>query len=234
MALHRKLDALRSLKPDVAIICECAEPERFFEKSDLLETEADMVWIGTNPYKGLAVLAFNGFRVALAEEYDPSLRFIAPVKVRGPVAFNLFAVWAQNFSDGVTRKDQAGPLRLALDRYREFLASFPSVAAGDFNNNVFWDRPGWPINHADAVDILRGYGLVSAYHKTWNEQQGRESAPTIFWRDRKKDGPTYHIDYIFLPRTWSCRIREMKVGAFEDWCGSGLSDHVPLVVDIAI
>ena len=112
---------------------------------------------------------------------------------------------------------------MALDRYREFLTALPTVAAGDFNNNVFWDRPGWPVNHADAVDILRGYGLVSAYHETRNERQGSESVPTIFWRDRRKDGPTYHIDYVFLPRTWSRRISEMKVGAFEDWCGSGLS-----------
>ena len=234
MALHRKLDALRFLKPDVAVICECAEPERLLQKSGLSEAETNVVWVGANPNKGLAVLAFNGFSVALAEEYDPSLRFIAPVKVMGPVAFNLLAVWAQNFSDGVTRKDQAGPLRLALDRYREFLTSCPSIAAGDFNNSVFWDRPGWPINHSDAVDILGGYGLVSAYHEARDERQGEESAPTIFWRDRKKDGLTYHIDYIFLPRTWSRRIREMKVGAFEDWCGSGLSDHVPLVVDVAV
>ena len=234
MALHRKLGALRSLRPDVAVISECAEPERFLRKSGLLEAEPEMVWIGANPNKGLAVLAFNGFRVALAEEYDPLLRFIAPIEVTGPVAFNLLAVWAQNFSDGVRRKDQAGPFRMALDRYREFLTACPSVAAGDFNNNVFWDRPGWPINHAEAVDILCRYGLISAYHETWNEQQGGESTPTHYWRDRKKDGPTYHIDYIFLSRAWSRRIREMKVGAFEDWCGSGLSDHVPLVVDIAI
>ncbi len=234
MALHGKLDALRSLKPDVAIICECAEPERLLRKSDLSEAEAGVVWVGDNPNKGLAALAFNGFRVALAEEYDPSLHYIAPVKVTGPVAFNLLAVWAQNFSGGVTRKDQAGPLRLALDRYRAFLTASPSVVAGDFNNNVYWDRPGWPVNHADAVDILSGYGLVSAYHESRNERQGSESAPTIYWRDRRKDGPTYHIDYVFLPRTWSRRIREMEVGSYEDWCGSGLGDHVPLVVDVAV
>ena len=40
MALHRKLDALRSLKPDVAVICECAEPERLLQKSGLSEAEA--------------------------------------------------------------------------------------------------------------------------------------------------------------------------------------------------
>jgi exodeoxyribonuclease III len=48
----------------------------------------------------------------------------------------------------------------------------------------------------------------------------------------KRDGPTYHIDYIFLPTQWLGHVRELDIGTFEDWCGSGLSDHVPIVVDI--
>jgi len=27
-------------------------------------------------------------------------------------------------------------------------------------------------------------------------------------------------------------LREMIVGTYEEWCGSGRSDHVPLVVDV--
>ena len=196
MALHRKFDALYTLRPDVAIICECAEPERLRRRWNSSNREADLVWVGANPNKGLAVLSFNGYSLALADEYDPSLRFVAPIRVDGPVTFNLLAVWAQNFSDGIRRKDQSGPFKLALDRYRDFLTRGPSVAAGDFNNSVIWDKPGWPINHANAVDILNGYGLVSAYHEMTCEQQGKESTPTHYWRDRKKDGPTYHIDYI--------------------------------------
>ena len=162
MALHRKFDALYSLRPDVAIICECAEPDRLRRQWTSSNREADLVWVGANPNKGLAVLAFNEYSLHLADEYDPSLRFIAPVRVDGPVSFNLVAIWAQNFSDGIRRKDQAGPFRLALDRYQPFLTRGPCVVAGDFNNSVIWDKPDWPKNHADAVDILDGYGLVSA------------------------------------------------------------------------
>ena len=43
---------------------------------------------------------------------------------------------------------------------------------------------------------------------------------TLYWRDRKKDGPTYHIDYIFLPTQWLGRVRDLSVGTYEDWCGS--------------
>ncbi|MGH6932025.1 MAG: hypothetical protein ACREEE_06270 [Dongiaceae bacterium] len=234
MALHRKLDRLLALRPDVAVISECASPDRLAERLRPRRLSSKPVWIGANRDKGLAVLAFNGYRARLADDYRRSLKFIAPVRIEGPVAFNLLAVWAQNFSAGIRRKRQPGPFRLALGHYREFLAAAPAVAAGDFNNNYFWDKPGYLINHSHAVAALDRLGLVSAYHQARGEAQGREREPTHYWRDRRKDGPTYHIDYIFLPRAWIGRLRDCQVGRFEDWCGNGLSDHVPLVADLAI
>jgi exodeoxyribonuclease III len=234
MALHRKLAALRALAPDVAVLPECASPERLAERLGGAGLDCALAWIGANRDKGLAVLGLNGYRVRLAEDiYRRSRRFIAPVRIEGPTPFNLLAVWAQNFSDGIRRKRQPGPLRLALTRdYRAFLAEGPAIVAGDFNNNIFWDKPGYLINHAHAVSLLESYGLVSAYHTVRGEAQGAETIPTHYWRDRKKDGPTYHIDYVFVSRAW--RIRAMSVGTFEDWCGAGLSDHVPVVVDVEL
>ena len=52
------------------------------------------------------------------------------------------------------------------------------------------------------VEILRKMDLVSVYHERTGERQGEETIPTIYWRDRKCDGPTYYIGYIFLPRSW--------------------------------
>jgi len=236
MALHRKLAALSALKPDVAVLSECASPGRLAERLGREGLDCEPAWIGANRDKGLAVLAFNGYRAALVHEvYRKSLRFIAPVRVEGPVSFNLLAVWAQNFSDGIRRKRQPGPLRLALTRdYHAFLTAGPTLVAGDFNNNIFWDKPGYLINHSHTVALLERYGLVSAYHHARGEAQGAETEPTHYWRDRRKDGPTYHIDYIFLPRAWAAGMREMRVGTFEEWCGTGFSDHVPLVVDVSI
>lgn len=236
MALHRKLPALLALRPDVAVISECASPARLKQKLPPGALDCDPIWIGTNRDKGLAVLVFNGYRAALVDDaYRKSLRFIAPVRIEGPAAFNLLAVWAQNFSDGIRRKRQPGPLRLSLTRHhREFLCDGPAVVAGDFNNNIYWDRPGYLINHEHTVALLARYGLASAYHHARGESQGAETEPTHYWRDRKKDGPTYHIDYVFMPRGWVGRLREMSVGRFEDWCGNGLSDHVPLVVDVVL
>lgn len=234
MALHRKFDAMLRLQPDIAVVCECAEPKRLQELVGSVAFGLDAVWIGDNRNKGLAVFAFNGYAVRLAKPFHPTLRHVAPVRVTGPVACNLLGVWAQNGSGVVSRKHQLGPLRRALTKYKVFLAERPTIVAGDFNNNVFWHRPGWRINHANAVATLEKLGLASAYHALRGELQGEETVPTLYWRDRKKDGPTYHIDYIFLPAPWLGRVRELAVGTFEDWCGLGLSDHVPMVVDITL
>jgi exodeoxyribonuclease III len=231
MALSRKWQAMLRLRPDVAIISECAAPTDRAEFAEL-GISGDPVWIGDNPHKGLAVFAFNAYAVELGRPYHPTLRHVAPVHITGPVACNLLAVWAQNGSGGITRKHQLGPLRRALGKYRDFLTEKASIVAGDFNNNVVWHRPGWRINHASAVAALEKLGLTSAYHALSGERQGKESVPTLYWRDRKKAGPSYHIDYIFVPIHWLTRVRELSVGTFEDWCGSGLSDHVPMLLEL--
>jgi exodeoxyribonuclease III len=232
MALHRKFDALTRLQPDIAIISECAEPKRLSAITHTIGAEP--VWIGHNPNKGLAVFTFNGYAARLADQFYPTLRHVAPIHLSGPVECNLLAVWAQNGSGGMTRKHQLGPLRRAIGKYRGFLTERPTVVAGDFNNNVFWHRPGWRINHINAVNDLEKIGLISAYHMLSGEAQGGESKPTLYWRDRKKDGPTYHIDYVFLPSVWIDHVRSLTIGTFEDWCGSGLSDHVPIVVEVSV
>jgi exodeoxyribonuclease-3 len=234
MALHRKCDALLALRPDIAVVCECAAPDRFRARGNATWLEGNPVWVGQNPNKGLAVFAFNGYAVHLAEPYYPTLRYIAPVHISGPTEVNLLAVWAQNASGGITRKLQPGPLRRALTKYRGFLSERPAVVAGDLNSNVIWDKPGWRSNHMTKVGLLERLGLVSAYHAIRAEVHGQETVPTLYWRNRTKDGPTYHIDYVFVPDRWIDRVTHLSVGTFEDWCGAGLSDHVPIVVDINV
>ena len=156
MALDRKVDGLLDLAPDIAIVCECAEPERLRSRSRSSWMQGEPVWIGRNPHKGLAVFAFNGYAVRLAESYHPALRYIAPVHIGGPTECNLLAVWAQNASAGGIRKHQLGPLRRALSRYKGFLGERPAVIAGDLNSNTIWDKPGWRINHSTKVQDPRG------------------------------------------------------------------------------
>ena len=66
MALDRKARGLLALKPDIAVISECAEPARLRARGAGW-MESDPVWVGRNPHKGLAVFGFNGHAVRLAE-----------------------------------------------------------------------------------------------------------------------------------------------------------------------
>ena len=78
--------------------------------------------------------------------------------------------------------------------------------------------------------LEESFGLVSAYHAIRGETHGKESEPTLYWRDRTKDGPTYHIDYVFVPSVdRQCATQRRRL---REWCGARLSDHVPIVVDL--
>ena len=230
MALHRKFTALQRLKPSIAVVPECAEPERLKEKAPLLFQDS-IAWVGTNPNKGLGVFSFGDYEVELHPSYDSSIPIIAPIVVSGRKAFHLLAVWATTYGANWGRS-KPGPVLTALDRYKKFIGQAPTIIAGDFNNHVRWDKPGHAGNHSNVVAEMQALNLVSAYHFDRGLDPGDEIEPTHYWRDRKKDGPTYHLDYIFVPRRWAATMSEMTVGSFEDWCGSGLSDHVPLVVEL--
>ena len=65
----------------------------------------------------------------------------------------------------------------------------PVVVAGDLNDSAIWDKPNGARPFATKVDLLRQRGLVSAYHEVLDVRFGEESDPTIYWRDRKADGP---------------------------------------------
>ena len=87
-----------------------------------------------------------------------------------------------------------------------------------------WDKPGKASNHANAMAEIAAFGLASAYHAFYGLAQGSERHPTLYWRDRTRTGPTFHIDYVFVPSLWIGKVRELSIGGFETWCGSGLSD----------
>jgi len=231
MALHRKWDALAALAPDIAIIGECDDPGRLAARGLKLQPSR-IAWTGGRPFKGLAVIAFPPFRLRVHPAHDPALPHILPVEVRGAgLRFHVLGCWAQNISAGFRTRAEPGPFNRALDRYGWWIRQRPTIIAGDLNNHHLWDRPGHAINFEENLGRARRLGLESAYHVATRESPGEESTPTHYWRDRKVDGPTYHIDYMFYPMAWRRRFRRFGVGDFDGYCGPGLSDHAPLVAD---
>jgi exodeoxyribonuclease-3 len=164
--------------------------------------------------------------------YDPTIRYALPVQVTGPgeSAFHVVALWAHHGLSGRTMST-VGPTLSALKAYEPFLRARPSIVAGDFNNHVRWDKTGKAWNHANTVAAFERLGFVSAYHEFLGLAQGAERHPTFYWRTRSVDGPTYHIDYVFLPQASVGYLKSVAVGSRDDWIATGLSDHAPLILD---
>ncbi|HEX8844825.1 MAG TPA: hypothetical protein VF791_09295 [Pyrinomonadaceae bacterium] len=228
MGLAKKYRQLLSLKPDLAVIPECAEPSVVQAKADeFVPTSA--VWIGENVNKGLAVFSFSSFKLKLHKAYAPEFRWIAPIEVVGDYNFNLLAVWA--FFSTNRPKGYRGVVLEALEHYKRFLKSKESVFAGDFNNNVIWDKPRRDYNHSIVTETLRTeFAVESAYHVFNSEPEGAETFPTLYWLWRKEN--PYHIDYCYIPTSWIRQVTDVRVGSYEDW--RAYSDHVPVVIDVAL
>ena len=215
----------RIFEPDIAIVPACESPQGLWGKQPLL-APIPMEWVGDNEYKGLAVLAFNGFRIHRHPDYDSNRHWMLPVEVRGPADFHLLAVWAVN--QQIPQREGEELLGQSLEPakcYHAFLTAGPAIVAGGFNNNV---------RHVRTVAGLERLGMASAYHVGRSELHGKEVLATLYGRGRKPDGPKHHVDYCFLPMEWCSHLREVEVGKFDAWVGKGLSDHVPLVVDVDV
>jgi hypothetical protein len=215
-AFGRKQGALRELRPDVAVIPECA--------SDIGAPADHWNWVGENRQKGLGVVSYGDYRAALDGPYDPAIHFAAPITITGPHPFFLLAIWAQ--------RPYREPVYRALENYSRRLTDRPSVVAGDFNQNAIWDRPNRAHNHSRNVALMKDLGLVSAYHHHFGVAQGNEPDATHFFRYRTDVESRFHIDYCFVPTAWLNRVVSVEVGKPAGWISNRLSDHVPLVVEL--
>jgi exodeoxyribonuclease-3 len=226
---HRKIEALCTLAPDVAIVQECADLDTLARKAPEFAPTAAL-WTGDNPHRGLGVFSFGPYQLARAGADDAAITYALPARVVGQSSFNLVALWSHYGRTPVTIA-ALGPTLLALRAYARFLTERPSIMAGDLNNHVRWDKPGKAGNHANTVSASGALGLVSAYHAFHGLEQGAERHPTLYWRNRTRTGPTFHIDYAFVPRLATRLLRRVAVGSYAKWIATGLSDHAPVIVD---
>lgn len=234
MALHRKLQALSQLEPDVAIVSECANPETLRQRLPTNMQLPSMVWVGGTPNKGLGILGFGPFTVELSETYDKRLQWILPARLHGPLSITVLGVWANNHraSEFHPLEPRTSQALQALEIYRAELGDGRAIIAGDFNANAIWDSRRRYGNWSSTVEAYCIRGFESAYHLARKCDLGNEPEPTLYWQSRKKDGRAYHVDYCFIPTPWRASLRAVYVGSHEEFVATGLSDHVPLVVDL--
>ena len=118
MAFHKKYTQLLALRPDIAIIPECASPELLALRAPEFAPSSS-IWIGRNRHKGLGVFTFGAFHGELSPIYENDIPFIAPVRIQGPTSFSLLGVWACHNSPQYRAKHD--PLKRALAAYRAFI-----------------------------------------------------------------------------------------------------------------
>ena len=211
-----KLRVLRKLRFDIAVVPESRRPAA---------DQGSFLWVGDLESRGLLIASAPAYQLRpVPTKKLPN--YVVPVEVTGPENFLLFAVWAMQNTR--TNRYVRGVVR-AIDKCRSLLSSQPTVLMGDFNSNTRWDREHpRKANHSTLVARLRELGCVSAYHHFHREEHGGESKPTYFQYNHS-DKP-YHLDYCFVPTSWTDRIERVVVGTHRQW--HSWSDHRPVVVEV--
>lgn len=220
-ALRKKFHELNRFGADIYVIQECENPAE--AKSDeYKEWAGNYLWMGDSENKGLAVFARQTIKIEKlnwSNKYeDHSVKHFLPCRINDE--FNLLAVWTHR--NNSPNFGYIGQLWKYLKINKANMQD--AFLVGDLNSNAIWDQWDRWWNHTDVVKELSDLEIESAYHYSRNEEQGKETAPTLYLQ-RKKEKP-YHIDFIFAPLKKLKTMNELRVGNFQDWIT--ISDHMPV------
>jgi endonuclease/exonuclease/phosphatase (EEP) superfamily protein YafD len=222
-----KWEALDAVDADVVVLQELSG-------TDVAGDE--FTWVMKHPYAGaphsIAVRARAPWVVTQhpVDESYPGWALVA--RVTGPRNFTLVAVHA-NPKVGAP-ESYTGQLQHVAS---ELLPSLVGdvVVAGDFNAPV----PSTLRRHVANDAMLQSHGLVSAYLTSRglraedayaNSAAGALGEPTYF--HRRHPGNGFHLDHVYVPVGWGVGLADVTVGSPLTWMAAGLSDHVPITVDL--
>jgi len=221
-AFRKKFHTLEKFDADILVVQECEDPSKI--KGEYSDWAENYFWAGKNKNKGIGVFARTQINIKKLEWHDDGLQLFLPCRVNDN--FNLIAVWTKQANSPTFK--YIGQLWKYLQIHKNSLEKSPCIICGDLNSNVFWDKWDRWWNHSDVVRELEEIGIQSIYHKEFNEAQGAESQPTLFWR--KNIEKPYHIDYAFASKKLLSKAPSLEVGIHEMWLEH--SDHMPLVFTV--
>lgn len=218
MSFARKRTLVEALQPDIVILPESSQ-------KDIIETDAPFThWVGSNIHKGLGVIGYTKHEYRIDNSYTDELPWFTPLTI-ADLNINVLAVWAH------VKTQQLRYVRVtndAIDHYKDFISSSPSIITGDFNSNTMWDKLHPGMSHSILVQKLRELEIESLYHNQSQESHGKETAPTQFMYRKIEKG--YHIDYAFVSDSLR-KDAKITIGDPEEWLQ--YSDHMPLIIDIS-
>lgn len=216
-----KLAALEALSPDVAVL---AEAPFVNPRPDDTLTDKAISWYAAGLY-GYKSLALAGFTAPLAPVETPEGTGSWSIAAEHPAGFGILGIWAcpepsRRYSTEISK---------SLDAHEDWIRTNDVVIAGDFN--VTYDGTERYL-FKPILQRLANQGMVSAYHAHTGLAHGSETVATHFFRTH--EDAKFHIDFVFVPKSWTDRIRTVEIGSHAQWVASGLSDHVPIVVDVEL
>lgn len=227
MAFRQKAEYILTELPDILIIPECEQPDKMIFKKDISKP-TDIFWYGQNPNKGLGIFSYSDLKIKFLNVHNPEFKYIVPLSISNDkIELTVFAIWAQKPQNHDCYTEQ---IWNAVHFYDDLLNRENIILAGDFNSSSIWDKPNRVYNHTNLVDVLKSKKIYSCYHSFHNQEQGKESASTLFMH-RKVDRP-YHIDFCFASANLIDKIKSVHIGAYENW--TKFSDHKPLIVEFGI
>jgi len=108
-------------------------------------------------------IGIRPYHIKRHPDYDPSLRWMLPAKVRGPINFQLLAVWAMNHRIPQTEVEEiSGQPLEAMERCHAFLAGIQTRIGRSRRNSIFDNRISLRREHQTAVCFPHqvGHGAV--------------------------------------------------------------------------
>lgn len=213
--LRRKYQKLLEYNADLYVIQECEDPARFSD-AGYKKFAANSLWVSENKNKGLGIFASSQDMILEKNLWDTDMLYYF-ISCRVNRIFNLLAIWAC--------KPHIAAIYEYLSRNQDKMDK-NCIVIGDFNSNKMWDDKHGFASHTIVEKRFNKLGLYSC-----DTIKGKalvdENTPT-FYLYKHLERP-YHIDYCFLNPE---RLKQYDIGKAETWLG--LSDHMPVVVDVDI
>jgi len=218
-----KVDRLGDLGVDVAVLCEAplANPR---PDASLVDPALSWLSIGKFGYKSLAVAGLTRSVTAmLPSPRDGRWTLRADVE-NGP---SILGIWS--CPEGTADIEYGLQVIASLDAHAYDLARGDVIVAGDFNvgQSLGTGQPGMVEPVRRRWEEL---GLVSVYHALREEPVGQATVATHFHKRKRESA--FVVDYVLIHESRLSRVDDVQVGTYGDWVATGLSDHVPIVVDL--
>jgi len=213
-----KFEFIRKLDADVYVIQECREKD--LKDTRWRDFSSDRPWVGsqTGQMKGVGILVKNGNRIENNGWGQGDSGYYVSCRIND--SFDLLGVWAKAVDGFYT------PYVSKYLTENKYGLNKNYIIAGDFNIDESVEIYSSKLITRETIRMLNSIGLYSAYHHYNKERHGLEKRKT-YYRHKKLDKPTSHVDYIFADIS---RIKRVELMDPNIWLR--MSDHVPLIVEL--